>query len=182
MIDTKNIRTTVVKGLREYLNCPVIRSNQNGKKPAYPYVAYTITTLATHNRGTWGVYTDGKARIPVNQIWSITAYSDDEDEAVTIANKIREWFDYAGMVYLNDNDVIVQTLGNVASRTNLLTVDYQYSYGLDCTFRAFDVVDVADNGEIKTIKLEQITTTPVTTDELTDMLGKRLDGDTYVET
>ena len=45
MIDYEGLRQIVAKGLKNYLGCPVIRSNQNKKPPAYPYVLYTITTL-----------------------------------------------------------------------------------------------------------------------------------------
>lgn len=154
MVNTDHIRETVVQGLREYLGCLVIRSNQNKKIPDYPYVSYTITTPATNNNGTWGVYEDGKARIPVRQIWSLTAYSDKYDESVTLANKIREWLDFVGTVYLKDNGVNVQSVGSVGDRSNLLTVDYQYSYGVDCTFSVFDVVDLPDNGEIESIEFD----------------------------
>ena len=47
------LRETVVKGLKDYLNVPVIRGNQNAEPPDYPYVSYNITTLESANNGTW---------------------------------------------------------------------------------------------------------------------------------
>lgn len=35
MIDNENLRLTVVKGLKDYLDVPVIRSNQNAEPPNY---------------------------------------------------------------------------------------------------------------------------------------------------
>ena len=59
MIDFENIQRVVVKGLREYCKCPVICSNQDEPQEDYPYISYTITTLAGENKGSYGVYEDG---------------------------------------------------------------------------------------------------------------------------
>lgn len=140
MIDYENLRITVAKGLKDYLGCPVIRSNQNAEPPPYPYVSYTITTLMSENRGTYGRYDDGVARKPVTCIWSITVQSDDNIKSVTLANKAREWLDYAGTVYLNDNNVIVQSVGGVTNRDNVLSVEYEYRNGFDVVFWLYDEI------------------------------------------
>lgn len=151
MLNTDNIRSTVVKNMREYLGCPVIQSEQKAPKPAFPFGRYKITTLATANNGTYGEYEDGIARKPVKQIWSFTFESDDYDEAVKFANNARSWLDYAGTTLLNDNDVIVESVGAVGDRSNLLTVDYEYMQGFDCTFWVMDEIEKPDNGVIESI-------------------------------
>ncbi len=138
MIDTDYLQKTVASGLKKYLNCPVIRSNQTAKLPKYPFVTFTITTPASENRGTYGEYDDDTARKPCIQTWSITAHSDNYAESLELANKARTWLDYSGVGYLNDNGVIVQSVGQIADRSNLLTVGYQYSQGFDCFFWLFD--------------------------------------------
>lgn len=157
MVDYENMRTTVATGLRNYLGCPVIRSNQNAEAPNFPYVSYTVTTLMSENKGTYGKYDDGVARKPVTSIWSITAVSDDNIESVTLANKAREWLDYVGTVYLSDNDVIVQSVGTVTNRDNVLTVEYEYRNGFDVVFWMYDVIQtsVEVEGEIDKISLSQ---------------------------
>ena len=167
MIDYKKLRTTVVSGLKEYLKCPVIRNNQNAEPPAYPYVSYTITTPVGANRGTHGIYDDGKARKLVTCIMSITAQSDDDIECITLANKAHDWLDYVGAVYMDDNDIVVQSVGNITNRDNVITAEYEYKKGFDCTFSLFDEVEIPDNGTIETLTLEE------------DMIAKlenRLDG------
>lgn len=151
MIDFENLRTTVVKGLRRYLGCSVIRSNQSAEAPPYPYASYTVTTLMTQNNGTYGEYADGSARKPVNCIWSITIQSDDNIESVTLANKAREWFDYVGNTYLSDNDVIVQSVGAVTNRDNLLTAEYEYRNGFDVTFWLYDEIEGLDVETIESV-------------------------------
>lgn len=167
MIKTDNLRTMVVPALKKYAGAHLIRANQNAEPPSYPYSTYHITTLATQNNGTFGEYADGVARKPVSQIWSITAHSDKYEEAFTIANKMREWLDYVGTVYLSDNGIVVQSVGAVADRSNVLTVDYQYSFGFDCTFSVFDEVDIPDNGAIETFSFEE---------DMFSKLKNRLDG------
>ena len=140
MINYENLRKTVVKGLKEYLNCPVIRSNQNAEPPKYPYLSYTIITPMSENRGTYGEYDDMKARKSVNQTWSITVQSDNNDESLNLANKAREWLDYVGTVFLNDNNVVVQSVTNVSNRDNIISIEYEYKNGFDCIFTCMDEV------------------------------------------
>lgn len=146
MIDTEKLRQTVVKGLKKWLGCEVIRTNQTATMPAFPYVAYTITTLADENKGTYGQYADNVKRKPHIQTWSITAHSDKYIEAVKLANKARDWLDEIGTTYLNDNDVIVQSVGSITDRSNLLTAEYQYSYGFDCFFWVYDEIGAENDG------------------------------------
>lgn len=167
MIDFENLRIITVKGLKKYLKCQVIRNSQNAEPPPFPYTTYKITTYSTQNGGTYGEYEDGKARKPVKQIWSITSHSDDYVEAITLANKAREWLDYVGRVYLSDNGVIVESVGAVTDRSNVLTVDYQYSYGFDCTFPVFDEIDIPNDGIIEVFSYEE---------NLIPRLEDRLDG------
>ncbi len=154
MINTENLYKTVASGMKKYVGCPVIRTNQNQTPPAYPYISYTITTPATENKGTYGEYEDGKARKPVKQIWSITAQSDDDLEALNLSNKAREWLDYFGTVYLDDNGVIVESVGNVTNRSNLLTAEYQHKYGFDCYFSTFDEIEISTNDIIESVSFD----------------------------
>lgn len=153
MIDYKNIRETVCKGLKEYLNVPIIRNNQNAQPPVYPYLSYTVTTLASQNKGTYGEYEDGIDRLPVKQTWSITAQSDNNDESVMLASKAKEWLDHTGSVYLRDNNVIVEQVMNITNRDNIISVEYEYKNGFDVVFVLFDEVQKPDNGHIETADL-----------------------------
>lgn len=155
MIDYENMRLAIATGLKTYLNCPVIRSNQNKKPPSYPYISYTITTLMSENKGTYGEYKDGAARKPVTQTWSITALSDDDVECVKLANKAREYLDYAGTVALNDKGVIVQSVGSITNRDNVLTVEYEYRKGFDVVFWLFDEVKI-ETEVIETVDIKEI--------------------------
>jgi len=141
MIDTKHIRTIVVKGLKEYLGIPVIRSNQNKKPSKYPYISYTITTPESENKGTFGVYEDGKDRKPVKQTWSVSSLSDDEDVCLENAEKARDWFEYVAHIYLTNNGIIVQSVTAVTNRDNVLTAEYEYKSGFDVVFYIMNEIE-----------------------------------------
>ena len=141
MIEYEKMRTKIAKGMKEYVKCPVIRSNQTGDRPDYPYISYTVTTLAGQNNGTYSEYEDGTARKPVPSIWSFTCLSDDNSESVSLANKARDWLDFAGTEYLNENEIIVQSVGAIRNRDNILTAEYEYKNGFDCTFSCVDEIE-----------------------------------------
>lgn len=154
MVDIESLRKVIVKGLKQYLNCPVIKSNQNAPPPKYPYCSYTFTTVATENNGTYGEWEDGVARKGVNTVYSFTVQSDNNSESVALANKAREWLDYAGTVYLNDNGVVVQAVTSVTNRDNVLTSEYEYRNGFDCFFWCYDAVEMPNIETIDTVKLD----------------------------
>ena len=159
MINTENIKRYVVTGLKKYLAVEVIRSNQNQKPPAYPYLVYTITTLESKNDGTFGEYTDGTDRKAVTQVWSVSALADTEAESIRLASKAKEWLERVGTLYLSEHDVIVQSVTGVTNRDNVLSVEYEYRNGFDVTFWSFsevgnpttDTIEIVDinNTEIK---------------------------------
>lgn len=165
MIDNAKLRQVVVKGLKNYLGIPVIFGNQNAPPPDYPYVKYTVTTSTSENKGTWQEHDDGVDRKAVTQTWSITAQSDDESESTLYADKAREWLDNVGTLYLQDNNVIVQSVGNVTDRSSILTIEYEYKSGFDVVFWTYDeirkseaqseLIEEAQIGDLPPIKKEE---------------------------
>lgn len=156
MIDIKNTRNYIAKGLKEHLGIKVIRGNQTNKAPKFPYLVYNITTLASQNNGTYGE-DEASAGKQATATFSITVHSDDYDEAVRLANEAKTWLDYSGTEYLNNNGVIVETVGNVTDRSVLLTVGYNYSFGFDCFVTVMDIVslDQINNGTIETVEIKE---------------------------
>ena len=181
MIDYEGLYKTVAKGLKDYVGCPVIRSNQNEPLPSYPYISYTITIPKSEKQGTYGVYPDGKHRKQVTQTWSITANSEDNAESVILACKASEWLDHIGTTYLNDNNVYVQRVGGITNRDNLITTDFEYRNGFDVVFSLFDVVDnpIEQIGVIETVDLDGGIGKPPTTEELLAEAEKELEEANY---
>ncbi len=179
MIDYDGIRKVIVKGLKEYLKCPVVRSNQNADMPEYPFISYTITTVKSQNKGTHGEYADGTKRKPHTQTWSITAVSNDNTESVTLAAKAHEWLDLVGTTYMSDNDVVVQSVGGINNRDNFLTVEYEYRNGFDMFLSLFDTVGSTEetDGVIETFELGNKAIEKTDYEALNDKLEQRLNGE-----
>lgn len=155
MMGLEQMRKTVAAGLSKYLGCPVIRSNQNAEPPSYPYVSYTLLTPGGENKGTYGEYDDGTVAKDFTAVMSFTALSNDSTESVELAVGAREWLDYAGSVHLDDNDVIVQSVGNVTNRDNILSVGFEYRNGFDAVFSVTSVLEnrIKDAGDIATTEI-----------------------------
>lgn len=152
MIDFKNIRTVIADALAEYTGCPVVMANQTAHIPKYPYISFTVTTPARSNNGTYGAYSDGVYKKPINQIWSFTAQSGAPDEAQELALKAHNYFDYIGIEHLKENGIVVSRLGDITNRDSLLSVNYEYRNGFDVTFGLMDKIDSLElnEGEITT--------------------------------
>lgn len=179
LIDLEAIRKTVAKGLRDYLKIPVIRSNQTGGPPKYPYLSYTITNIMQENKGTWGQYDDDKDRKPYTQYWSITVQSDDAPEAMNLTLMAHEWLDHIGTTYLNDNSVIVQSVGSINNRDNILTIEYEYRNGFDVVLWLLsDVPSINETtGYIEEAIINNVPySKEYDVDELNILLEQRLEG------
>lgn len=138
MLDLKSMRTTVVKGLKEYLGVQLIRNDQTAKAPAYPYGTYKLTTPGAANNGTYQQHEDGIDRLRVRSIWSFSFLSKDYDESIMLASKAREWFTHSGRVWLSDHGITVQSATDIANRDNILTVEYERKNGFDVVFYVYD--------------------------------------------
>ena len=158
MFDYDGLRRAVATGLSKYLGCPVVRSNQNENPPSYPYVSYTIITLMSENKGTYGIYEEDNGvieRKPFTQTWSITIQSDNNSESINLAIKAQEWLDKVGKVYLDDNNVIVQSVGNITNRDNFLTTGYEYRNGFDVVFWLMNEIK-CDTEQIEKTQISKI--------------------------
>lgn len=152
-MDFSTIRAAIVSGIHSYLNIPIIRSNQIGKIPSYPYGSYTVLSIADKN-GTYGIYDDEYHREPMTHTWSFSFQSDDIDECIDTAINAKSWFDHVGTVYLSDNNIIVQSIGSVTNRDNLITLEYEHRAGFDVTFWGLVESSVPDNGIIEIVEYQ----------------------------
>lgn len=158
MIDVENTRKIIASGLKKYLSCLVIRGNQTAEMPKYPYCSYNITTLADENKGTYGEWEDDIKRKPHIMTMSIAVHSDNYSETVNLVSKAHEWLNYVGTTFLSDNNIIIQSVGSVTDRSNLISTEYEYTYGFDCFIWLYDEITAEreEDGEIKTTQITQV--------------------------
>lgn len=139
MLDYRQNEIVIVENLKSYLTtdnrpCEVVRQNQVAKIPPYPYVSYSVITPADVVSGTYSQTEDGTFYRTIQQTWSFTIQSDDQEEAMDLAYKAFDFFSAAGVTLLSDNGIVVRRVGGITMRDNLITIQYEYRNGLDITF------------------------------------------------
>ncbi len=160
MIDLDKIRLGVVRLIKENLNVPVIQTNQDEAPPKGDYISYSIPTLMKANNGTYGEYVeeiDGETvkvyRKEFQQIWSFTTISKDELRSKTLALQLYDLLDMLGSIELAEKEIVIQLIGNITNRDNLLTIGYEYRNGFDVTFAFMNEIIEGSIEEIETINL-----------------------------
>lgn len=151
-MDYKEIRNTIVKGLHEFLNVPVVPTDDIGDKPDYPYISYKFTTLKMP-QGSHNLYrdvvksNDDKFQYDVEytrkeqpkMVLSMNSYSEDEVEAYQLALEMEAWFKFYGYMYLKENGIIIVDIGNVQDRTIRIVDNYEKRQGFDVSIRVMDI-------------------------------------------
>lgn len=161
MINHRANEIVIVESLKDYLStefrpCEIVRQNQIAEVPPYPYVSYTITTPVSMSGGTYSVSEDGRQYKQMEQTWSFTVQSDDQDEALNLAIRMHDFFSLVGLTKLADNDIVVHRVRDVTTRDNLISIQYEYRNGLDVTFGLLNVITPEDLGVIETISFKEV--------------------------
>lgn len=154
MIDLKNNTANIRHLLEEYCQCKVIKANQTAKVPSHPFISFTIITPVVANGSTYSNVQNGNRYKELSQTWSFTIHSTDDIEALGIALMIFDFFDDAGIIELDDNGIVVNEVGSILSRDNLITLGYEYRKGIDVTFSFISTIDVF-NETIETVNIEK---------------------------
>lgn len=145
MIDKRTTEIAIVEGLSKYCGCEVVRANQTAPIPPYPYGAYTIITPVSAYGGGYSYDPNsGKHFISYKQTWSFTFQSDDEDEALITALRAYDWFKLAGLVYLNDNGIVVLSCSDMNNRDNLISIEYEHRNGFDVVLSLTHTVEMTE--------------------------------------
>ena len=71
--------------------------------------------------------------------------------------KAREFLCHTGICYLNDNGVIIQRVGEITNRDNLISIEYEYKNGFDAVFWLMSEVKnpIESIGKIEKINLKE---------------------------
>mgnify|MGYP001198293416 CR=1 FL=1 len=143
MLAISDIESKIVTALENYIDCPVILSNQTAPSPPYPYISYTITTPVHHVDGTYCMK-DGVYYQSMLQTWSFTSHSDDSRACQRLGMRIYDFFTRSGRGILNKIGTAVSSKTDLMNRDNYLTIQYEYRCGMDVTFRLMHQLDVAE--------------------------------------
>ena len=155
MVNFRNIEIDIVSCVKDYLKCEVIQANQVSPIPPYPYVSYTVTTPMVANNGTYGEVikeVDGKTIKTYckefQQVWSFTVQSDDDTQSKTLALALYDCLDKACSEELAEKEIVVQRIGNITSRDNLISIQYEHRNGFDVTFAFMNEIEAGETEEV----------------------------------
>lgn len=133
---------SIICELSSYTGVQVIRVNQNGDIPEFPYATYNITSAYTkgigredtayHDTGTELVQ---KRSNEVTFILSVNSYAEDEETAIESANAIRKWFLFYADEFMREINAAVIDVGSLENRSAFLVDSYEYKRGFDVRLR-----------------------------------------------
>lgn len=157
MLAIPDIESKIVTALENYIDCPVILSNQISPAPQYPYISYTITTPVHHVDGTYCMK-DGVYYQPMLQTWSFMVHSDDNRVCQCLGMRMYDFLARSGREILNKIGTAVSSKTDLMNRDNYLTIQYEYRLGMDVAFRLMHQLDVKEGTieqEIMRISMNQ---------------------------
>lgn len=150
----------MIAGLYAVLARPVIKVDQDGDIPEYPYVTYSITSPYIDQYGheieRWFEEGGGlsvELTKHIEMVLSFSAYSEDEDEANLLCMRIIEYFTRTGRLSLQDIGIVVVGASNAQNRSVLLVEHYERRWGVDVRIRVVDS---------STMAIEYINEAPIT--------------------
>lgn len=153
MIDQERINIFLAENLKRATGCEVVKANlASAPIPPYPYISFTVLNTDTR-KGTYFV-SEEKRYIPLVQTWSFTVQGDKDNEAQLAAMKAKDWLEEAGRTGLNDENIVVQSVGPITNRDTLLTLEYEYRKGFDVVLSLMNEVEdenkeIIESAEIK---------------------------------
>lgn len=158
MVNVVSIIDALIKGLNGFFpNYTYQRANQDGNMPPYPFATIdcqtahkrdmdmqqgTITYSNVENDGTKVQMT--RSETP-KMIFSINCVSNDQDQAIKVAEDTIDWLNLLNQQYLEDCDIVVIDISDIGDRTTYLETGYQYKYGFDLTIRTTDEISTNIN-------------------------------------
>ena len=160
-----DIKNLIVQGVNSAITRPFVEAQQAHKKPVYPYATFQVLTAHSNEYEHDNIKTENvassnpsftydvrKSKIEQPQmILSINAYSkisasDTTDnsiqEAVELAQEIKDWLDFKGDLYLEQNNITVVESEDILQRDVFIVDQYERRYGFDVRIRYDESIDV----------------------------------------
>ena len=146
----------MIKSLSEYLQCPVVLSDQTQPEPAEPFVFYSILSdyqpinevgNYTFNQDT-GVETRGENPTLTLSFTAISrnryegdAYIYGENEAMDLCDRMQGFFLHSGKDQIHASGFVLVNISNSGSRSALEIDEMSRQYGFDVQLRYYRIDD-----------------------------------------
>lgn len=138
----------------------VVDTDNNHKKPKYPFYSYKITSFILDNNQSGAIHLEDKEEdirqsltLDSKFIISFNAFSDNVAEAYSKALKAWEIFKFRGRDELSKNNIVVVSTSDIQDRTIYIVDKYEYRYGFDIELRLIHKIE-RELEEIKTHTIE----------------------------
>ncbi|MEK4640326.1 hypothetical protein NST14_29905 [Bacillus sp. FSL W8-0519] len=141
-MNVKELRAVLIPAIKKHCGAPIIMADQMGERPKVPHATYKLTTpygKAVGQAEETGVVINGEYKLQrlsdYKTTISFTAYAMDDDDSVTLAQKIYDWFSFAGVDVLQSIGVAVADQTDVINRDAFVIEDYERRNGFDVILR-----------------------------------------------
>lgn len=141
-MNVKELRAVLIPAIKKHCGAPIIMADQMGERPEVPHATYKLTTpygKAVGQAEETGVVINGEYKLQrlsdYKTTISFTAYAMDDDDSVTLAQKIYDWFSFAGVDVLQSIGVAVADQTDIINRDAFVIEDYERRNGFDVILR-----------------------------------------------
>ncbi|PFB74994.1 hypothetical protein CN286_25855 [Bacillus anthracis] len=159
-MNVKELRAVLIPAINKHCAAPIIMADQMGERPKVPHATYKLTTpygKAVGQAEETGVVINGEYKLQrlsdYKTTISFTAYAMDDDDSVELAQKIYDWFSFAGVDVMQSIGVAVADQTDVINRDAFVIEDYERRNGFDVILRVphqqLKDIESIDTAEIK---------------------------------
>lgn len=162
-MNVKELRAVLIPAIKKNCGAPIIMADQMGERPKVPHATYKFTTAhgkAVGQAEETGVVINGEYKLQRLSDYkvtiSFTSYAMDDDDSVVLAQKIYDWFSFAGLDVLQSIGVAVADQTDVINRDAFVIEDYERRNGFDVILRVphqqlkdiewIDVAEITEGG------------------------------------
>lgn len=138
----KDLKYAIIPAIAEYAGAPIIQADQNGPTPKGSHATYKLTTpygKAVGQAEETTFVEDDVVKIrrvdDYKTTISFTAYDFDDDVSLELAQKIYDWFAFAGLDKLQQIGVAVVEQFDIINRDAFVINEYERRNGFDVILR-----------------------------------------------
>lgn len=141
-MNVKELRAVLIPAIKKHCNAPIIMADQMGERPKIAHATYKFTTAhgkAVGQAEETGVVINGEYKLQRLSDYkvtiSFTSYAMDDDDSVVLAQKIYDWFSFAGLDVLQSIGVAIADQTDIINRDAFVIEDYERRNGFDVILR-----------------------------------------------
>ena len=156
-MNSNQVKDLIAIGINTDFSELFIEAEQVHKKPNYPFATFQVIMAHSNEYEHDNIKTERipntvdpnfnydirKTKVEQPQMtMSINAYSLSAEDANDLAQRIKDWLDFKGDIYLSSNNITVIESEDITQRDILIVDNYERRYGFDVRLRYSRDIDV----------------------------------------